>query len=308
LLGFVGCVLDRQGLGPGDPPSLPPFTQYSSLTIGQLPVSYWPLGEQVPVPQGTGPTGIQGMDGTTMDGATTTHHFDGEYWRLDFPDDPVSQSAAAPAKLNLGQGGIVLGDTKPPHTNPNDLTKCIFVDGGFVKVPFHSELNPSSAFSLEAWVRPGWTGPDPQATRVVIASLDTTGGGNQGFALYAIYKPDKDIYIWQGFVGAGANPPVTIDGPELQFDEANQGTTHHLVLTFEAGALNLFVNGKASSPQMAGYQPSTSSDLLIGCGAPQLPEPRFPWVGNIQCVAVYDFALQPIDVTAHFRNGIGSLT
>jgi hypothetical protein len=40
LLGFVGCVLDRQGSDPGLFGS--PFTQYSSLTIDGAPVSYWP--------------------------------------------------------------------------------------------------------------------------------------------------------------------------------------------------------------------------------------------------------------------------
>jgi hypothetical protein len=313
LLGFVGCVLNRQGSDPGLFGS--PFTHYSDLTILPDPrlVSYWPLGEGGVVPPEMGDTKITAADKKikTINGQKIT--FDGDYWHLAFPDDSMTQSAAAPGTLKLGQPGIVPGDTKDPHTNPNDRTTCIDVDGGFVRVPFHLELNPSAAdgFSVEAWVRPGWAQFDPGAVRVVIACFHTDGG-SQGFSLYA-----SEVNNWRAAVGTDTGPVIIDDGPDIHFDavvgeapdEASLAyPTHHLVLTFEAGVLKLFVNGtQSNSKQVANYQPNTSNDLFIGCGAPQL-EPVFPWAGNIQCVAVCKGALKATEVSSRFNNGMGSLT
>jgi Concanavalin A-like lectin/glucanases superfamily len=242
-----------------------------------------------------GDTGIIAVD--------SRHKFDGHYWRLAFPANPMTQSAAAVGTLNLGQAGIVQGDTNPPHTDPNNRTTCIDVDGAFVKVAFDSLLNPSSAdgFSVEAWVKPGWLKSDTGVVRVVIASF-TTGGGSQGFSLYA-----SEVNNWRAAVRTSTGPVTIDDGPDIQFDEASQGMTHHLVLTFGSGFLKLFVNGiQSNSKKVPDYQPSTN-DLFIGCGAPQL-EPVFPWFGKLQCVAVYKGALQASDVLSHFNNGMGSLT
>ena len=49
----------------------------------------------------------------------------------------------------------------------------------------------------------------------------------------------------------------------------------------------------------------TANALYIGAGRPDLPDPRFPFVGKIQCVALYKGPLNSDTVLKHFQNGNG---
>jgi hypothetical protein len=278
LLCFVGCdqlfQLDHLK---------PPFRRYTDVIRSEPKlVAYWSLGE----PAGS-TTAVDLKGGRN-----------GTYLSQPFPDDPSLLSAAAPGMLALGQAGIVPGDTVPPHDDTSPATTCIEVNGGYVSVPFDSALNPSKAdgFTIEAWVRVGWTRADTAALRVIMASIDAAGGINKGYALLA-----SAANTWQGLVLTGGTVVAFADGPEVILD-----ATSHLVLTYDGSFLRLFVNGNHStSTATTDYQASTESRLFIGAGGPQLPEPRNPWVGKIQCVALYKGALSAERIAKHaiFGNG-----
>jgi hypothetical protein len=277
LLGFVGCdflfQLDHIS-------ELPAFTRYTDTILAEPTiVAYWSLGE---APGETTAVDKLGRNGT--------------YLSQVLPDDPAFPSAAAPGTLVLGQPGIVQGDTVPPHDQNSARTTCIEVNGGYVSVPFDPALNPTKAegFTLEAWVRVGWSTGDTAANRVIMTSFDAAGGFH-GYVLLA--NPDN---IWQGVVGTGAGLTLT-SGPEVIFD-----ATSHLVLTYDGGVLRLFVNGSQTTSAVTDYQPSTQSTVFIGAGRPDLPEPRAPWVGKIQCVALYKGALSSEQVAKHFGFGNGA--
>jgi Concanavalin A-like lectin/glucanases superfamily len=283
LLCFVGCVLDTEGAPgqPGPEPSGPPFTQYSTVTV--LPtrglVSYWPLGE---------PAGAA----TAFD--LKSGH-DGSYLSHEFPDEPDIQSAAAPGTFTLGNAGLVQGDTV--NNDPSTITTCMQTNGGFVSVPFDAALIPTKAegFTLEAWVRVEWGPTDTAAFRVVMTTFDSAGGLT-GFTLFA--TPDNH---WAVAVGNGTDLTQTI-GAAVGFE-----TTSHLVATYDGSDLILYLNGEQSSETTpADYHPVTANALFIGAGRPDLPEPHFPFVGKMQCVALYKVALTPDEVLKHFHNGNGT--
>jgi Concanavalin A-like lectin/glucanases superfamily len=213
-----------------------------------------------------------------------------------FPDDPANSSAAAPGTFSLGNIGIVPGDTVPPHDDPDARTTCLQTNGGYVSVPFDAAFIPTKAegFTLEAWVHVEWSAADTAAFRVVMSTFGTTGGG-QGFAL--LTTPDNH---WAALVGNGAGL-TQATGAALVFE-----TTNHLVATYDGSDLILYVNGEQSSPTTpADYHPVTANALYIGAGRPDLPDPRFPFVGKIQCVALYKGALTLDDVIKHYHNGNG---
>jgi hypothetical protein len=275
LLCFVGCDFHGQV-----PPPPPPFFKYTQSILDEPTlVAYWPLGEPA------GATSAVDLKGG----------HNGTYLSQVFPDDPPIFSAGAPGTLVLGQPGIVPGDTVPPFDNTAARTTCIEVNGGYVSVDFDPALNPTKAdgFTIEAWVRAEFGFAATPANRVIMASIDQDGGLG-GFALLAS-RDNK----WQAFVGNGPGPTFA-DGPDILFD-----TTNHLVLTYDGNFLRLFVDGQQTTAVPTDYLPSTQSRLFIGAGAPQLPEPRFPWVGKIQCVAVYKGALPPEQVAKHARHGNG---
>jgi Concanavalin A-like lectin/glucanases superfamily len=258
------------------------FSDYTPSILDEPTLSaYWRLGE---------PPGA-----TTAVDLKAGHN--GTYLSQVFPDDPPRHSAAAPGLLTLGQPGIVGGDTVPPD---GARSTCIEVNGGFVSVDFDTAFNPAKTdgFTLEAWVLVGWSAADPAADRAVIVSFESAGGF-KGFGLLA-----SRANVWQALVGAG--PTLTVaDGPEVGFDR-----TSHLVLTYDGtdSTLRFFVNGEQSRAVVTDYVPSTQSRLFIGAGAPQLPEPRFPWVGKIQCIAVYTGALSREQIVTHYMHGNGMTT
>ena len=277
LLCFVGC--DRVfGLEPI--PENPPFTKYTPSILDEPTlVAYWPLGE----PPGA-PTAVD-LKGNR----------NGTYLAQALPDDPAIGSAGAPGTLVLGQPGIVAGDTAAPFDDPNARTTCIEVNGGYVSVPYDPALNPAKVdgFTLEAWVRVGWSGDSTAANRTIMTALDQVTG-LRGFWLYA-----GGDNIWKALIGTGPGPTF-VNGPDVLLD-----TTNHIVLTYDGTFVELFVNGTQSTSVASDYVPSDQSRLFIGAGAPHLPDPRFPWVGNIQCVALYRGALSPDQVAQHAVEGNG---
>jgi hypothetical protein len=280
LLCFVGCGVEGHG-------TLPTFTQYSTVTILPTPglVGYWPLGE---------PAGA-----TTAVDLKSGHN--GAYLSRVFPDDPANSSAAAPGTFSLGNTGIVAGDTLPPHDNLDARTTCMQTNGGYVSVlPFDPAFIPTKAegFTLEAWVRVEWGPTDTAAFRVMMTTFDSTGGF-KGFAL--LTTPDNHwvALIGNGAVGGAGLTQAT--GAAVVFE-----TTNHLVATYDGTNLILYLNGEQSSPTTpADYHPVTANALYIGAGRPDLPDPRFPFVGKIQCVALYKGALILDDVLKHYHNGNG---
>jgi hypothetical protein len=276
---FVGCdtVFGLSTLP--DPP--PPFTTYTpSILAEPTLVAYWSLGEPA------GATIAVDLKGGR----------NGTYLSQVFPDDPSLPSAAAPGVLMLGQPGIVAGDTVPPYDDAAARATCIEVNGGYVSVDFDPALNPTKAdgFTIEAWVHVGWSATDPAVTRGIVVAFDQVGG-SKGFALFASSNNQ-----WQAFVGNGPGGTIA-NGPDVLFFD----TTNYLVVTYDGSLLRLFVNGSQTTSVTTDYQPSTQSKLFIGAGGTHLPEPRFPWVGTIQCVALYKGALSPEQVGMHNLHGTG---
>ena len=274
LLCFVGCGLETGGIGN------PAFLRYSTVTV--LPTSglvgYWPLGE---------PAGA-----TTAVDTKSGHN--GAYLSHVFPDEPAMQSFAAPGTFSLGNPGIVPGDTVPPHNNIDHRTTCMQTNGGYVRIPFDAALIPTKAegFTLEAWVKAQWS-QDDTGFRVVMTTFDSAGG-LKGFVLLA--TPDNH---WAAMVGNGVTITQAI-GNAILFGD----TTNHLVATYDGSNLKLYVDGEQSAPTTpADYHPATANALYIGAGRPDLPDPHFPFVGKMQCVALYKGALTLDDVIKHYHNG-----
>jgi hypothetical protein len=301
---FVGCVLPTTGL-----PSTP-FTTYRSTILdnGSL-VSFWPLDDAVNSPKA----------------AELQSDFVGNYvsmntnpGQLQFPDPAIPNiSAAAPGNLAWVQPGIVAGDCI--NNDPTKPTPCIAVNGGYVSVPQHVELNPPS-FTVEAWVRVDWKATDPAAFRAVVDSRAFAANSATGFAVFA-----TPANLWAVSVGGGPTGQTTLTGAAVAFD----GKPVYLAATFDGGSgtLTLFVNGiSISGSAMMGvpYVQNTASPLFIGSGAPSAPlrpqppavppgqtAPLLPFAGAIEDVAIYSIALPGGTMDAsdviftHAQNGNG---
>ncbi len=314
---FVGCILDSSGL------PRTPFTKYTGVTILLNPsiIAYWPLGEAAD----TVPAAelISGNTGNYIDMNTAPSLYPWPAFTLPNPPGPDVQSAAAPGTIAFSQKGIVAGDTVQPGNDLASVTPCVVVNGGYVEVPFNMKFVPQTSFTVEAWVRVGWSAGDPDAWRVVLDMRDFNPG--TGIALFAKTEDDQPgVYRWAGIVGNGGTGSAgfnTLSSTELQITLNSPGTPAaptHLALTYDGPSqtLTLFVNGephgKATSVT---YVPNTTQPLWIGAGSPFVPRrpqpagvpgsPLFPFFGAMQDIAIYSAALAPDVIMTHFNNGSG---
>ena len=229
--------------------------------------------------------------------ATVVHDRPIAFWRLNETTPTVydlvgGHDGACDTGLTQGVPGAVLGDPDKAIT---------FAGAGGVTIPGSPDLNPFTAFSVELWARPDPAGAGTD--RTLFVSRTTASGWHYGYYL-AANASDQ----WLFSTGHKTSGVSTLTG-----GETTNPAWYHIVATFDANTGNkiLYVNGKsvASSvealgtfaPNNAVNEGSTSdegigkttvSDAYIGEGA--------FFVGELDEVAVYDFALSPDQVARHY--------
>jgi hypothetical protein len=323
MLCFAGCALQAGGI-PGTP-----FTKYSDLTVlsNANLMAYWPLNDQLtdqsnPAPALERQSGIPSsyVDMTTVPEIYPWPPFDN---LLNPPGLPVKSADAGFGSIAFNQPGLVKGDTVQPGNDPAVITSCVVVNGCYVEAPFVPKLLADKAFTIEAWVRVGWSAGDPDAWRFVVEGRDFPG---KGFALFAKTEDNSPhVYRWAGIVGNGAPDNsgfTTVTSNELTIGLGGDGMPAgpvYLALTFDGQMLTLYVDGEQQGQTQipAPYVPNTTQPIWIGAGAPFVARrptqaagmpgsPLFPFVGAIQDVALYRTALPAADISTHFRNGSGN--
>jgi len=283
LLGFVGCGFTGHGVD---------FFEYQHTVTGEPSlVALWPLndtsGSTAKAASGNGP------DGTYTPAPPASY-------------DATNLSAAASGAINIGQPGIVAGDTL--NGNPNQRATCPFFDGGFVSIPWADKINRSPPFTLEAWVKPTWTDQDVMnepALRGILVSLHRLN--NTGFGLFVT----QDNY-WAAVFGTGSGL-TQIAPPAGSNQKAMLNSLAYVVLTFDGTTAKLYVNPAESTPYaqgpVSGYVPLPSpTPMYIGAARPDLPpppNPGFPFKGFIQDVALYNAVLDDTAIQTHYLNGSG---
>lgn len=284
LLGFVGCSFH-----PGVPADF--FDYEATVDADPAMVAIWPLNET------SGTTAIE-LKGNAPNGTYTAVPA--------APYDATNLSAAASGAINIGQSGIVPGDTL--NSDPNQRAPCPFFDGGFVSIPWSDKINIQPPFTLEAWVKPTWTDQDVQnepALRGVVMSISPSNG--TGFGLFA--TPDN---YWAIGFGTGSTI-VQVAPPAGSNQKINLNTVSYVVLTFDGTTATLYVNDADGTPYaqgpVSGYVPLPSpTPMYFGAARPDLPpppNPGFPFKGFIQDVAIYNKVLDQTTIQTHFMNGNG---
>jgi hypothetical protein len=313
LCGFVGCSFSAEGSG-FTPPELadePDCQEDYAAKISETSdlVAYWRLGEpdSTPIPS----------DDTVKD---EVGGFDGHYRKLDPAEEDTQGHSPATG------GNITLGVTPGLLHNLQDAP-CIEVDGGFVRVPFDIDLNPSS-FSLEAWVDPK-NDLDPDFYYCLVESTGPTGldqGKRRGWGLYLgpddpDDPPDDASKLrWQVWMAdndqfkkvATAKPNFPKDG---EGEVISPLDLTYLVLTYNGTdklRLWLYYPGKNQDishdnlqaleiPEDFSFVRNDADDELgqgaffIGTGSNLFPDPDveppsqrlYPFKGKIQEVALY---------------------
>jgi hypothetical protein len=249
----------------------PSFAAYSQAILNAAPVGYWRLGETA---------------GAAMDAAGLSGAQNGTYGGF------LTANRGQPGPRPIDTIGLLPllgfeGDNGAPRFAGN-------ADGGndVVTIPDSGVLNfaATRVFTLEAWVN----GASAQEAGAAIIAKGTGGGGEQ-FAVdvFNTYR----FFAWDGAVPNNAFVASSSVAPN--------GTWQHLVavLNQPAGIMKLYVNGvEAATTTPRPTVVNTTHEVSIGArknaGSGNYD---LNFDGRIDEVAIYNRALTPDEIIAHFN-------
>jgi hypothetical protein len=207
------------------------------------------------------------------------------YWRLGEAGSAtpaVDQTGANPGTY---LGGVTLGR---PGALADDSDTAAGLDGanGTVRIADGAGLNPTSALTLEAWIRPSAL---PASSNVILRKDDQ----------YALRLTSNGALIFRLWKADVTQDVVTSSGA------ARVGAWTHVVGTWDGTTMTIYVNGdpKASRSLPAPID-TASTGLFLGS-----TYNSFDWfAGNLDEVAIYGKALAAARVAAHYLSGAPSDT
>jgi len=227
------------------------------------------------------------------------------YWRL---DEPSGAQAVDEVSGRVGSivGGVTLnqpsGLTNEPG-NPSMDFRTLAGSDGVVRVPQDAALNPQS-FSVELWAKAEGNAGQYRSPLTNRGHSSPPGSGLSGQRGYLFYAASNDRWLFWTGTGAGWSGQT---GPAVNLDE-----WVHLVGTFEptsgpdaygilTGTKRFYVNGDLVGSATASYLPNNATDFHIGAGGDG--GTSYDFYGDIDEVAVYDYALSPEQVAQHYVTG-----
>jgi hypothetical protein len=201
------------------------------------------------------------------------------YWRMEEGTGTVAGDSSAFGRHGAYISNPTLGSNVGPRLGKG-VTLSSTPDGVRIE---HAVWMNMPALTVEAWVRP---------TQVTYpeAILLVDKGESWGLTIGADGKP------------AFALPGALVTGRATATTALLIGSLYHLVGTYQAGMLQLYVNGELAGQDPAG-RPTlalTTQPMHIGRG---LSLGRFDYVGAIDEVAVYDRVLTAARIKAHYEAG-----
>ena len=205
------------------------------------------------------------------------------YWRLGESSGTTAGDGVA------GRHGTYAGTPslgQPGALNLNTNTAATFNGSTqYVRVPYAGALNPSSAFTVEAWAKV----TSGSGTYRTVAS--SWRSDSRGFGIWA--GPNE---TWEAWVSAGgsdiiAQAPITY------------GVWTHLVLTYNGSTAQLYVNGLLASSMAGSYAVNPSVPLAIGAGTYDGSTWQQYFPGSLDEVAIYGTALSSARIQTHYLIG-----
>ena len=200
------------------------------------------------------------------------------YWRLGETSGTTLTAATGP------NGTYGSGATLGSSSLVGDTDTAASLDGtanAYAQVAYSATINPSPQWTMEAWAR-----PTIAKFAAVVSTVDSVSTWNG-----ARIAEDNSSKKWNAYVSG-----YTLTGAAYTLNSWS-----HLVLTYDGTTLRLYVNGTlANSATLAVTQNSAQP---LGIGAEWTTGWQYNFQGGIDEVAIYNTALSPTRIQAHYNTG-----
>lgn len=205
------------------------------------------------------------------------------FWRL---GEASGATAVDSAGFNDAAytGSMTCGVPGAVTTDPNTAVQFT---GGNAPVGYTPVLNPATAFTVEAWVKPTSGGQVQRA----IAGSQNRNVGRSGYALYQGFNGN----FWEAHIGDQVTVNMFLQGTS----PVVAGEWYHVVLTYDANdtAANgrLYVNGVQEASGSGGFLPNNAQPFTIA-GRQGLGN----YLAVLDDLVFYNYALTPAQITNHW--------
>ncbi|MCC6232774.1 MAG: immunoglobulin domain-containing protein [Verrucomicrobiales bacterium] len=220
------------------------------------------------------------------------------YWRLnDQATVPVGDRADNQGSLGALADGFYVGAASHPVAGApaggTDTAVALdAVAGTAVTVPYLEALNPTGAFTVEAWLN-----PNAETTTAAPTCALSSGQFASPRAGWLLYQVDNG-WNFRMYNQNGTSTSVSIVGGGAPV----VGDWYHVVAVYDGTTAFVYVNGvQVASAAPTGYVPGVGGALFIGGRS----DSSFWWNGTADEVAIYGKALSAADVDAHYKSGTG---
>ncbi|EDL60556.1 LamG domain-containing protein [Gimesia maris] len=218
------------------------------------------------------------------------------YWKLDETSGDRADHVGANDFAELG--------TVVATTGILDKSATSFSDSNYLEVPHHTDLAPTGDFSISFWIRPSTTSAGPQ---FIICKGFTSGAASDGRS-YNVYLYNDGIVF-----NCKATDGTTVSSSQassiINTVTANSWNLVVVVADFNNEILKISVNNNTFETA-ALWDPDlylSDSGLPLKLGVDENTEGnfRFPFIGQIDEVAIWDMALSQSDVSTLYNSGAG---
>ena len=228
---------------------------YSQTVLGNSPVAYWRLGES---------------SGNFADSTSN------------------GNTATANGGVTYGASGAISGDANTGAT----------LDGStaYLEAPNSSTLNqPSSAITLESWVKPV-SGAFASQKPIFVKGYTSHSNPYYQYALMMVDNSGDPAAVLMYLTIGGTLQSLTVDNAGWQYGQWN-----HIVGTYDGSRMRVYVNGQqVGSQSQTGSISNYSSTLDIGAYGNLSKTSSYLFGGGMDELAVYPTALTALQVQTDY--------
>jgi len=219
------------------------------------------------------------------------------YWRLNETGGGIATNSGWINGTGNGQfvGGVTIGVAGPRPSafagfESNNCAVRLNGSGARVEVPFTPELNPSAAFTVEAWVKPSRYASTSTACPVSSIYMPSGSASRSGFALY-----QTTANQWQFVLGNSSGYVARPQGGTVVTNN-----WQYLVGVYDGSTAKLYVNGTlvASASLSGPFEPNTSEKFIIGGRNNINP---YYFAGDVDEVSVIARALSGTEIARRYQ-------
>jgi hypothetical protein len=217
------------------------------------------------------------------------------YWRLNETNAAMIGGTA----LNLGNAGHaadgVFSGALAWVTGAlrGDADTAVGFNGASeITVPHIPALTLNPPFTIEAWVTP--TTVQTNGNLVCPLACGEFGTNRSGWLIYQ----SATGWNFRMYDQNGMNASLNIETGGAPVP----GIWYHIAAVYDGSAGQIYVNGNSGAATPAGFVASTNAALTIGTRS----DTNFFFSGSVDEVAIYNQALTPSNIVAHYQAGTNS--